>query len=124
MITILLQKILEQVKALKTNIENMPKGIIYSETETEIGTYLGEKLYSRVIPITTTNVTNSWTTVTGNLTGVNKLVSCVCLNSASSYEYVQSVAARIQPNYKIQLISYGATQAVNKLIITYTKVST
>ena len=50
MITILLQKILEQVKALKTNIENMPSGTSqdYSLEEKKIGKWIdGSDLYQK-----------------------------------------------------------------------------
>ena len=51
MITILLQKILEQVKALKTNIENLPSyELVFSETPKIVGKWLdGSDVYQVVV---------------------------------------------------------------------------
>lgn len=62
MITILLQKILEQVKALKTNIGNINTSIDFSTDEKIIGKWIdGRDLYYRVYTLTQDlSVGSSW----------------------------------------------------------------
>ena len=130
MISILLQKILDQLKLLKTNIENLPSGggFNYSTEEQKIGKWIDENdLYFKTIILDGTFTFNNdnWTNIV-DLTSLNidKIIRCDFIFEGSNE--LSFSDGRFRFSYSTTKMLRGATErgtsATNPIaIIYYTK---
>lgn len=131
MITILLKKILEQVKALKTNIENLPSGgngFIYSFEEQKIGKWFDDDLYSKTYhPTGTFSLNNlNWTDIV-DLSDLNVKYITNCILSFTNANEISFNDGRLRYSYlktskMLRAASSGGTSITDPyLTIYYTK---